>query len=126
MFYNPNAPEFDSRLVEQAITVEELHQRFSTWTDETRPKEMVVRGRLAKPPDKEQDHLFLEISGRGAHATELVHCALKPELGNHQMMLLSRIEGNGNITVVGTCTSRQGAKILMNECLLVQVSKGSG
>jgi len=120
--HSPYLPEEDNEVASAQLSAPELFQRFKSGAADANLSERVVevKGSVVR---SQTDREPCSISLAGSRRNEIVTCTLKPKLGYHQQMLLSRVEQMGRVTIKGLCKGKKGNTIVINEGRLVQVLK---
>jgi tetratricopeptide (TPR) repeat protein len=126
IIHNPHKPDTGPPAT-ATLSADDLFQRFN--------------GNAASAKSELVEH-YIEVSGPVARHFEdksppvvqlavtrsntTVNCTLKANPSLHQQMMLSRIEGECQATLIGLCSGLQGNTISLSECRIVKVAKGRG
>lgn len=124
--YNPHKPE-DGPPATAKLHADELMKRYksnpASAQAELSEHYIEVNGPVDRNlEDKNPPVLILGVTRSNA----TVSCTLKANPNLHQQMMLSRIEGDCQATVIGLCSGLQGNSITLSECRIVMVAKGRG
>jgi tetratricopeptide (TPR) repeat protein len=124
--HNPHKPE-DGPPATATLHADELMQRYksnpASAQAELSDHYIEVNGPVDRTfEDKNPPVLVLGVTRTNA----TVNCTLKANPNLHQQMMLSRIEGDCQATIIGLCAGLQGNAITLSECRIVMVAKGRG
>jgi tetratricopeptide (TPR) repeat protein len=123
---NPYKAE-DGPPASATLSADELFQRYlgnpANAKAELSDHYVEVRGPVARQfEDKNPPVVMLAVTRSNA----TVNCTLKANPILHQQMMLSRIEGECQVSIVGLCAGPQGNSIALSECRIIKVAKGRG